>query len=291
MSAALPQPAAEGNRTREYPFSDEDFRMIADKVHSWAGISLSENKKALVYSRLAKRLRHLDMPDFRSYCDFVFSDRGGEERDHFLTALTTNVTRFFREPHHFDMLRDEALPDLLAAARAGGRLRIWSAGCSTGQEPYSIAITLLEAASDAARLDLRLLATDIDGTVLAEAAAGRYSEEGRSGLSPAQQDRFFQRPEGEFRTAAPALKELITFKRLNLMEDWPMRGPFDVIFCRNVAIYFDRETQARLWQRFAEKLHPGGWLFIGHSERASGAAERLLSPVGITAYRRSAAPS
>ncbi|SFP67772.1 CheR family methyltransferase [Tranquillimonas alkanivorans] len=272
-------------RPREFPFSDEDFRKIAAQLRNWAGISLPPNKKTLVYSRLAKRLRALGHESFSEYCDFVFSPSGKAERDEFLNALTTNVTSFFRESHHFDHLRQQVLPDLVSRARAGGRVRLWSAGCSTGQEPYSIAITFLEACPDAPRLDVRILATDLDGSAVSTAASGLYGVNDTSGLDPQRTKKWFEQ-EAAGLIAREPLRRLVHFRQLNLMADWPFSGSFDVIFCRNLVIYFDREMQARLWSRLASALVPEGLLYIGHSERVSGPASDLLEGAGVTTYRR-----
>jgi chemotaxis protein methyltransferase CheR len=197
-----------------------------------------------------------------------------------LTALTTNVTRFFREPHHFDHLKRQ-LVRWAPAVRAGGRLRLWSAGCSTGQEPYSMAMTLLEAMPDAGGLDVRILATDIDPAVLETARAGRYAEEALEGV-PAEARRAFLKAEDGRWTMSEALRELIVFNELNLMNPWPIRGRFQAIFCRNVAIYFEAAAQERLWGRLTDALTADGRLYIGHSERVGEG--RLVSD-GLTVYR------
>jgi chemotaxis protein methyltransferase CheR len=202
-----------------------------------------------------------------------------------LAALTTNVTRFFREPHHFDHLRDTVLAPLIARARAGGRVRIWSAACSSGQEPYSAAMTLLAAAPDAVELDIRILATDIDPNVLAEGREGTYAEHLLAGV-PDDFHRRWVKPAGLGRALlSEELRALVAFRQLNLIGDWPMQGRFDAVFCRNVAIYFDDDTQQRLWSRFAERLQPGGVLYIGHSERVAGPAATQLRADGVTTYR------
>jgi len=267
----------------EFLFTESDFRRIAAFAHEDAGIALPTAKATLVYSRLAKRLRTLGIARFEDYCDLVDSPTGESERRSMLAALTTNVTRFFREPHHFDHLRERVLPKLIAHARNGGRVRLWSAACSSGQEPYSMAMTLLAAMPDAAQFDIRILATDIDPNVVADARAGVYGEHLMEGVSAEHRRRFT--------TATPSgvrmndeLRALIRFGELNLIGEWPMKGKFDVIFCRNVAIYFDDDTQCRLWDRFADKLVAGGTLYIGHSERVAGPAAETLAADGITTY-------
>ena len=203
-------------------------------------------------------------------------------------ALTTNVTRFYREPHHFDHLRDEVMPALAERARAGGRVRLWSAACSNGQEPYSMAMTVLSVLPEAADLDVRILATDIDPNMVADGAAGVYSEEALEAAPAMLRHRYFDKAAGrgsDRLSANAALRRLVTFKELNLIGDWPMRGRFDVIFCRNVVIYFDDATQERVWGRFTPLMTPGGVLYIGHSERVSGPATARLETVGLTTYR------
>jgi chemotaxis protein methyltransferase CheR len=288
MSSLAVAPARGGSIVAgEYPFTEADFRQIAALLHADAGISLPETKATLVYSRLAKRLRALGLGSFQDYCDLVQTDAGAGERQKMLASLTTNVTRFFREPHHFDHLREQVLPGLLDAARKGARVRIWSAGCSSGQEPYSAAMTLLALDPQAARHDIRILATDIDPNVIAQARAGIYPETLLSEV-PAELRRRFVRGAGQPGRArvVPELRELIVFQELNLHGPWPMKGRFDVIFCRNVAIYFEEDLQVKLWARFAEALTAKGVLYIGHSERVAGPAARELKPEGITTYRR-----
>lgn len=261
-----------------------DFRRIAAILHDRAGIALPDSKRQLVFSRLGKRLRHLGLADFSAYLALVEAPRGADELAEMISALTTNVTSFFREKHHFDLLRTEVLPPLLAAARQGARVRLWSAGCSSGEEAYCLAMTVLELDPAAAGRDIRILATDIDRAILARARAGLYGADEMASLPPTARDRWFAPAPGGRHAARPELTGLVSFRELNLIRDWPMRGPFDVIFCRNVAIYFDRAGQERIWAGFARCLAPGGLLCIGHSERLTGAAAPRLRPVGITAY-------
>lgn len=271
----------------EFLFTTEDFQKIAQILHSHAGIALAEGKAALVYSRLAKRLRSLGMRSFREYCALIEDARGVDERQAMMAALTTNVTRFFREPHHFDHLRDQVLPPLLEKAKRGGRIRLWSAACSNGQEPYSMAITILAALPDAANLDVKILATDIDPNMIAEGRAGVYREEAVAPVPLELRRRWFKKVAGAQEAlweVADELQALVSFRELNLIGDWPMKGRFDAIFCRNVVIYFDEPTQERIWGRFAPLLNPGGTLYIGHSERVSGPAAALFETVGLTTY-------
>jgi chemotaxis protein methyltransferase CheR len=278
------EPMVEG----EFVFTAEDFRKIAAMLHGDAGIALPESKATLVYSRLAKRLRALGLESFRDYCALVAGASGIDERQRMLAALTTNVTRFFREPHHFDHLRDVVLPPLLDQARRGGKVRLWSAACSSGQEPYSAAMTLLSLMPDAAAHDIKILATDIDPNVVAEGQAGVYAEALLDGVPP-EFRRKWTAPVGGGRVGiADEVRALVSFRQLNLIGDWPMRGRFDVIFCRNVVIYFEETTQSRVWDRFVPLMAPGGFLYIGHSERVTGPAAARLKPEGITTYRLAA---
>jgi chemotaxis protein methyltransferase CheR len=277
-------------RPQEYAFTERDFRMIAALAHEGFGLHLEQGKKPLVYARLARRVRALGLPGFADYCRLLQHPAQEEERQRMLGALTTNVTQFFREAHHFALLATLLRP-LLGRARQGARIRLWSAGCSTGQEPYSIAATILDACPEADQLDIRVLASDVDADVLARAQAGRYGVDELAGLSPAHRTSLFGagRQDGPIR---PELRRLVTCRLLNLVSDWPMGGRFDAIFCRNVAIYFDQPTQQRLWVRFAERLPAGGMLFIGHSERVTGPAAAHLISAGVTTYsRRGEAPS
>jgi chemotaxis protein methyltransferase CheR len=283
----LPRPSVEQS---EYAFTDRDYRRIAAMIRADAGIDLREEKSALVYSRLVKRLRALRLKSFEDYCNLVEANTGGDERVEMLSALTTNVTNFFRERHHFEHLRQDVLPPLIASARAGGRLRIWSAGCSTGQEPYSIALSLLSLEPQVHRLDVKILATDIDPRVVEAGRGGVYSEAALAEVSPALRQRYFTRGVGAEResfSVADQMRALVAFRVLNLNADWPMGGQFAVIFCRNVVIYFDEQVQRSLWSKFATKLAPGGWLYIGHSERVSGPAGDRLRAAGTTTYQLS----
>lgn len=276
----LPSGMVEG----EFPFTTDDFNKIAQILHSHAGIALAEGKAALVYSRLAKRLRSLGLRSFREYCALVEDSNQVDERQAMMAALTTNVTRYFREPHHFDHLRDHVLPRLVERAKRGGRIRLWSAACSNGQEPYSMAITVLSALPDAANLDVKILATDIDPNMIAEGKAGIYREDAVAPVPLDLRRRWFKKAGPDRWEVADELRALVAFRELNLIGDWPMKGKFDAIFCRNVVIYFDEPTQERIWSRFAPMLEPGGTLYIGHSERVTGPAANIFQTVGLTTY-------
>lgn len=276
--------AATGLVEGEFLFTEDDFRKIAQILHSHAGIALAEGKAALVYSRLAKRLRSLGLRSFRDYCALIEGHQGVDERQAMMAALTTNVTRYFREPHHFDHLREVLMPKLAERARRGGRVRLWSAACSNGQEPYSMAITVLAALPEAASLDVKILATDIDPNMIAEGRAGIYREDAVAPVPLELRRKWFRKATGGGWEVADDLRELVAFRELNLIGDWPMKGRFDAIFCRNVVIYFDEPTQERIWSRFAPMLEPGGSLYIGHSERVTGPAAQLFETTGLTTY-------
>jgi chemotaxis protein methyltransferase CheR len=202
-----------------------------------------------------------------------------------LAALTTNVTHFFREMHHFEHLRTDLLPPLLDAAKRGGRVRIWSAGCSNGHEPYSIALTILGMMPDAANYDIRILASDIDPNVVAFGRAGIYDDAAVQPVPMELRRRWFQRS-GNGHSVSEEMRTLVSFRELNLIGEWPMKNGFQAIFCRNVTIYFDEPTRQKIWSRFMKYLEPSGVLYIGHSERLTGSASDQLTLVGTTTYRR-----
>ena len=271
--------------------NDADFERIASLVHSISGIVLPDNKRPMVQSRLLRRLQALRMASLSEYVNFVSAPNGLDERTRLVSAVTTNVTAFFREEHHFDALEKTILPALKQKVKAGARLRIWSAGCSSGEEPYSIAAVVAAVFSDAQSLDIRILATDIDQVMIDLVRTGAYAADALRGIGSERSKQLFglspaEISKREMVEVTSALRRLIRCNPLNLQEEWPMRGQFDVIFCRNVVIYFDRQTQERLWQRFAAALHPGGYLMIGHSERITGPALSAFSAEGITTYRR-----
>ena len=283
-SAAVPK--APPLPVGEFGFDGEDFQFIANTLYEDAGIHLPPTKANLVYSRLTKRLRKRGLESFRDYCSLVGSADGADERAQMIAALTTNVTRFFREPHHFDHLKTKVLAPLVKEIRSGRRLRIWSAGCSSGQEPYSIALTILSMIPEARGFDVRILATDINTHVLETARRGVYTAEEVSSV-PLDLRRAWTEPAGGGAMRLDeAARGLITFRPLNLVGAWPMRGPFDAVFCRNVVIYFDEKTQMRLLNRMTSLIRPGGFLYLGHSERLVGPSEALFKVDGTTSYRK-----
>ncbi len=269
----------------EFEYTDADFRRVQKIIGEHAGINLSDAKKSLVYNRLTKRLRLFGMKKFKEYLDYVDANVE-EEFSHFVNAITTNLTFFFREEHHFDFLRDVDFPRLLERNKASKRIRIWSAGCSTGEEPYSLAITVLE--NIPSGWDVKILATDLDFNVVNHGVAGVYEDRRVEGMDQQRLSRWFRKGsrenEGKVQVV-DQLRQLITFKQLNLMHEWPMKGPFDVIFCRNVMIYFNKETQSRLTSRYADYLAEDGHLIIGHSESLFKVSERFKL-IGKTIYQK-----
>jgi chemotaxis protein methyltransferase CheR len=290
-SAAPPNlGVAAADPQREFAFSNADFAFLAKLAYERAGISLAESKRNLAYGRLSRRLRALGLTSFREYREHLEGD-DQSEIERFINSISTNHTKFFREDHHFVHLRT-SVADTFAQQdkkKLVRRLRIWSAGCSTGEEPHTIALVLRREMADMSRHDVRILATDIDTDVLAKASRGEYGADALDSI-PDPFCRYLQpTAEGEGATIKVAhdVRSLITFRPLNLMEAWPMKGPFDAIFCRNVMIYFDAPTKAKLIDRFVRLIKPGGWLYIGHSESLLG-SHPGLHLMGRTIYRRDA---
>jgi chemotaxis protein methyltransferase CheR len=272
----------------EFEFTDRDFNYLRELVGRHAGIALADTKRQLVYGRLSRRLRALRLRSFADYCAYVEAQPEAE-LGNLINAITTNLTAFFRERHHFAVLDQRLLPALATARAATRRLRLWSAGCSTGAEPYSIAMTAGECAA-VRGWEVRILATDIDTNVLETASRGVYGEKDVEGLSAAQRQRWFLRGKGANAAQVkvkPELRAMVEFRPLNLIKPWPMKGPFDAIFCRNVVIYFDKPTQRQLFDRMADLLADDGLLFIGHSESLFKVCDRF-EPAGPTVYRKRA---
>jgi chemotaxis protein methyltransferase CheR len=265
-----------------------EFAALCRLIHRETGICLGDGKREMICARLGRRLRGLGLRGYREYCEYLANrDPAGVELRRMINCVTTNKTGFFREPHHFDFLCERVFPDLRARAERGApkRLRIWSAGCSTGMEPYTIAMMIRERFGRLPDWDIRILASDIDSDVLAIAERGIYDAACLEDVPPGMH-RHFDRglADGKVRVR-PELRQMIAFRRLNLVaEPWPIRTTFDCIFCRNVVIYFDRSTQQRLFARFAEHLSPDGCLFVGHSENLHTATDRFV-PLGNTIYR------
>lgn len=270
----------------QFTLSDQDFEAIAKFAHKNFGLALSSNKKPLVSSRLSRRLNKLKVQNFNKYLASLDAPGGEGERSELLSLLTTNVTQFFRESHHFDTLRNDVLPPLIEKARSGGRVRLWSAGCSNGQEPYTIAMVLHKLCPEAGRLDIKILGTDIDPVVVRTAQAAQYPADE---LAQIPAEYRVKGDSGAENTMPESIRSLVSFGVLNLIEPFPFHGKFDSIFCRNVAIYFDNPTQQKVWAAFQKSLNPNGYLFIGHSERMSGPASEKLKVTGITTYINSSA--
>jgi chemotaxis protein methyltransferase CheR len=278
MGSLAEAPGMEG---REFAWTSADFDRVQDLIYRRAGISLHDGKHAMVYSRLSRRLRDTGHQSFKDYLSWLEATEGAEWQE-FVNALTTNLTSFFREQHHFQIFSEH-----LKSKPAAHPWRVWCSAASTGEEPYSIVMTVLEALGN--RPNFSLKASDIDSKVLATAANGVYKSESIKGISPAQMQAYFMRGKGAnagMVRVKPELKQLVEFLIVNLIkDDWPFKDPFDVVFCRNVMIYFDAETQRRVLERIHRVMKPGGILFVGHAENFSDSRD-LFVLKGKTAYER-----
>jgi len=273
--------AGSAHHFQQFEFSDGDFRRLKKLIFDYAGISLNDSKRAMAYGRIAKRLRVVGLKTFREYLDTVEST-DSDERMQFVNALTTNLTYFFREAHHFPTLVEH-----LQSRYAGQTMTVWSAACSTGEEPYSIAMAAIEAfATD--QPPVRIIASDLDTHALSTAEKGVYSMEKLETLAPARLKRFFLRGTGAhkgFARVRPQVTRMVEFRQINLHDEaWDIGGPLAAIFCRNVMIYFNKETQTRILQRFVPLLKPNGLLFAGHSENFFYNAGDLFRIRGKTVY-------
>ncbi|MFS2033432.1 CheR family methyltransferase [Polaromonas sp. CT11-55] len=281
-----PHGATASSAGPDFLLTDHDFSKIRTLIHQRAGIALSTQKRQMVYSRLARRLRELRLTEFASYLRFLEADPHGDEWQQFTNALTTNLTAFFREAHHFPLLAEHA-------KKCAQPMSVWCSAASTGEEPYSIAMTLIEALGERAGAAASVMATDIDTQVLAKAQAGIFTMEQVSKLSPARLKRFFLKGAGAQAGKVrirPEVAAMVKFEQLNLLDaKWALREPFDAIFCRNVMIYFDKPTQGRILQRFAPLMKPHGLLFAGHSENFSFASDTFRLK-GQTVYELVAGP-
>lgn len=255
--------------------SPKQFEQISRTLYDFCGIKLNKDKHNLVKSRLTKRLYALNLACFDEYLEHVRND--SEEFSRMVDSLTTNKTNFFREIQHFEFLDREILSKLIGRTH---RLRIWSAACSSGEEPYSIAMLLHEVLPDINRWDVKILATDISSRVLEKAKRAEYDEDNLSGVTPSMRQKYFTKTQTQKFVVADRVRNMVRFARMNLMDEWKMQGPFDVIFCRNVMIYFDKPTQATLVNRFYNLLASGSYLFVGHSESLNGVAHnyRYIQP-------------
>lgn len=270
---------------KEFPFSDKDFKEISEIVYAQAGIVLKPEKKPMMYARLARRLRDLSLPNFKEYCALAKSDE--KEMVNLINAITTNLTRFFRESHHFDHLKDVVLAEYFERFKknpdANRRFRIWSAAASSGEEPYSLAMTAREAMPSFYQGDFKILATDIDTNMINRCKEGLYKN--GEGIPKDYLKNYVNVDHGGGVSMDRAIRDLLTFKQLNLLHDWPFSGQFDVVFCRNVVIYFDKPTQKILFEKMAKVIKPGGWLYIGHSESLYKITD-AFQLVGKTIYQR-----
>jgi len=280
------------NREQKMQLCESDFKFVCEFVYETTGIVLNDSKREMLYRRLTRIVRERKLNSFADYCQ-VLRDQPEQEKDFFINAITTNLTSFFRENHHFEYLTNEEIPSLIKKKTLGSngkkRLRVWSSASSTGEEPYSIAITLLEAMkNEQVKWDVKILATDIDSDVLAKGKRGIYDINRIEDIPKRLKESYFFQGCGKSSQSVKVndkLKNIITFKQLNLLHDWPMKGPFDAIFCRNVIIYFDKKTQQELFSRYYEMLAPGGLLFLGHSENL-GNYQQYFSNVGRTIFRK-----
>lgn len=273
------------SHTREFSFTRRDFDYLSKTINERTGIVVSDDKFNMFYSRLSRRVRALKLSSFAEYCDVVRHDRDGSETGELINAITTNLTAFFREKHHFDYLANQLVPQL-QQQNDERRISVWSAGCSTGEEPYSLAIALQESGLPIGwQIDLE--ATDLDSNVLQTASNGVYTMSRVEGMSRDRLRQWFLRGKGAQQgmvRVKPELTRMINFAQLNLMDNWRVE-PKDVIFCRNVIIYFDKPTKTRLVEKFANALKPGGHLFIGHSESLYKISDRF-ELIGNTIYRK-----
>jgi len=260
---------------REFSYTRKDFNALCAMVDQHTGIQLGEGKEDMLYGRLSRRLRKIGLSSFKAYIEYLQQDEDGDEFGEFINSVTTNLTSFFRESHHFDYLKKTVLPELMQRNKSSRRIRIWSAGSSTGEEPYSIAMTVAETMPPG--WDVKILATDLDTDVLAHGERGVYDDSRVEDLDRAVVQRWFVKSRnqpGKLRVK-PELQELIYFRQLNLLQPWPMKGSLDIIFCRNVIIYFDMPTKQKLMNRYADILVPGGHLFLGHSEAMNNMSTRF----------------
>lgn len=271
-------------KQREFHLTEKHYKFVQKLVAEKTGISLSDAKRDMVYGRLTRRLRALSLDNFDDYFEILKSD-DEHELIEFTNAITTNLTAFFRENHHFEFLANTVLPHLMKTKR-DRRIRIWSAGCSSGEEPYSIAMVINEVVPE--DWDVRILATDLDSHMVDRASKGVYPLERVEGIDKSRLRKWVRRGKGEnshMVKMSRDLQDIITFKQLNLMHDWPMKGKFDIVFCRNVVIYFNKETQKELFSRYADRMTDDSHLFIGHSESLYKVSDRFKL-LGQTIYKK-----
>jgi len=273
---------------REFSFSRKNFDFLRKISNKTTGIVVSDDKFDMFYSRLSRRVRHLGLANFDEYCDFIENNNDKDELTELINSVTTNLTSFFREQHHFDYLKNSVVPELLVKNKTDKRIRVWSSGCSTGEEPYSLAITLLESLQSRENWQFHLDATDVDSNVLAKAQSGVYLQSSLNGVSKQCLRTWFQRGTGvnsdKVRVKSIA-RSMIDFHELNLAGRWTVPDVKDIIFCRNVIIYFDKNFKKKLVDQYADVLKVGGYLFIGHSESLFNITDRF-ELIGKTIYRK-----
>jgi len=273
-------------KKREFDFTDKDFQELGRIIYDRTGIVISDAKKNMIYGRIVKRLRALKMDSFSDYVAFISSKEGDSEAIDFINAITTNLTKFFRENHHFEHLGDKVIAPLISNRGGSKRVRVWSAGCSSGMEAYSIAMTVAETIPDLVSWDFKILATDIDTNMLNRGKNGIYTNKDIENVPEKLVKKYFKKYDDDNMIISEKLRKMVHFKRFNLLENiWPMKGPFDVIFCRNVVIYFDAKTQSQLFRNYHKVLKDGGWFYIGHSETLLDTAE-LFDSQGKTIFMR-----
>ena len=276
--------------TRNESLSNTDFDRLRKLIYSESGISLGSEKKTMLEIRLRRRLRTLELDSCGAYCNYLFAAEGGTaELVHLIDAVSTNKTDFFREPGHFDFLVSRALPDLAARHGASRKSLVWSAGCSTGEEPYTLGMVLSEYAQGRPGFQYSVLATDISTDVLAKARAGVFKLEAANPVPQALRRKYFMRSRdrgSDLLRIVPELRARVEFRRLNFMDaDFGLTEAPEIIFCRNVIIYFDRATQVRLLRKLIRQLAPGGYFFAGHSESLQG-MDLPLTPAGTSVYKK-----
>lgn len=267
--------------SHEFEYTEKDFNFIARFLKDYSGITLGEGKQNMVYSRLSRRLRDLNINSFSGYISYLQSPQGEKEVSFMINALTTNLTKFFRESYHFDHL-ETVLKE--KASKNEKKLRIWSAASSSGEEPYSIAMTVFKTLRDLPLWDAKILATDLDSDMVTRGQQGVYPLDALSNIPNACRDLVSVSEANNTVLMSQPLKNLITFKQINLLNPLPFKGPFDVVFCRNVVIYFDTPTKVELFEKIAHILKPKGWLYIGHSENLFNLSDRFINK-GKTIYQ------
>ncbi len=268
---------------QEFDFRHSDFKALAHLVYERSGIVLGDHKKNMVYGRLAKRLRELRLTTFSQYLDLLKNSEDESEIEHLINAITTNLTRFFREDHHFNHVHDTLVPELIKNKQP--KIRMWSAACASGPEPYSLAMTVSDALKNSTQFNFKILATDLDTKMLETARNGKYDISIHKDIPVALRNKYTTvcSDDRDSFEINETIRNLISFNRMNLMKHWPLKGNLDAIFCRNVLIYFNAEDKKRIIEQLIEKLRPGGFLYMGHAESIMNAPTSIKN-VGPTTY-------